>query len=328
MRVAVIGYGAIAARHIDLIRDMLPDGQLDLLVCRKRDEPLRPEHSWAEMTTDFARVLDFAPECAVIASPATRHVEQAARLAETGAHMLIEKPLSADTGGIDELIAATERRGLAVLVAYDMTYLRTLNHLADQVLSGAIGRVISVVAGVGQYLPQWRPHIDYRNSVSASASLGGGVLLELSHEIEYADRLIGGTRAIFCDSAVSGELDIDAEDCADILMEGSGGAAAMVHMDMLQRTPVRFCRVLGAEGSAELDFIRGDGSIRPSGGRPGFFDDSSEERGYAYREQIAHFLSCARGEAAPLIGLRRGRRVVELVEAARESAGRGVKVLV
>ncbi|MDR1470964.1 MAG: Gfo/Idh/MocA family oxidoreductase [Synergistaceae bacterium] len=330
MRVAVVGYGAIAARHIDIMEEMLGRGRLDLLVCRERDVPLRPEHGWARMTTDFGDVLDFAPRFAVVASPATKHAGQAARLAEIGAHMLIEKPLSASLDGIAELIDTAEARGLTVLVAYNMSYLKTLNHLMEQVRSGAVGRVISVMAEVGQYLPRWRPHIDYRASVSASSALGGGVLLELSHEVEYADRLLGGTRAVFCRSARSGDLDIDVEDSADILMEGAGGSTAMIHLDMLQRTPTRSCRVFGTDGAAELDLIQGTGSIRSScdGGSPRTFSGALEAPGCAYRDQMAHFLACVRGESEPLVGLRRGMRVVELVEAARRSAEKGERVLV
>jgi predicted dehydrogenase len=330
MRIAVTGYGAIAARHINIIKDTLGPGRFELLVCRERDVPLAPEHRWADMTTDFEDVLDFAPDCAVIASPATRHIEQAARLADIGAHLLIEKPLSVDLKGVDSLIGISEARGVAVLIGYNMAYLKTLDYLTGRIDSGVIGPVISIMAEVGQYLPQWRPHIDYRDSVSARSDLGGGALLELSHEIEYVDRLLGGTRTVFCNRAKSGLLDIDVEDSADILMEGVRGGTAIIHMNMLQKTPTRSCRVAGTDGVVTADIIAGEASIRLArgGGEEMGFKDASGDRGYVYREQMEHFFACARGESAPRVDCRRGRRVMELIAASRESAEGGAKILV
>jgi predicted dehydrogenase len=330
MRIAVTGYGSIARRHIDIIRSLIEGEPLDLLVCRERDLPLRPEHAWARVTTDFDEVVSFAPDRAVIASPAARHVEQALRLADVGTHMLIEKPLSAGLSGVDDLIRACERNNLAALTAYNMSCLEPLNRLIGMTGSGEIGSVISVFAEVGQYLPLWRPESDYRNTVSANSGLGGGVLLELSHEIEYVDRILGGTRSVFCHRSNSGILDMDAEDRADILMEGAGGATAAIHMNMLQKAVSRSCRVAGTEGVLSLDLIKNTIFIHSAGGgepRLCFQGEAGEGSG-TYREQMRRFLACARGESVPLVPLSRGRRVLELVLAAKESSDKGAVILV
>ncbi|MDR3355418.1 MAG: Gfo/Idh/MocA family oxidoreductase [Synergistaceae bacterium] len=328
MRIAVMGYGSIARRHIDIIAAMIGRESLDLLVCRERELPLRPEHAWARVTADFDDVVRFAPGMAVIASPATRHVEQALKLAGLGVHMLIEKPLSADLSGADDLIRSCEKNGAAALTAYNMNYLEPLNRVIDMITSGGIGEVISISAEVGQYLPLWRPEADYRSVVSANSSLGGGVLLELSHEIEYADRMLGGARSVSCVCSKSGILDMDAEDRADILLEGARGSTAAIHMNMLQKVVTRSCRAVGTEGVLTLDFIKNKIFVRSTDdAEPRLCFQSEEGEGNkAYVEQMRHFFSCARGESVPLVPLSRGARVVELVMAAKESSSKGMRI--
>ncbi|MDR1481061.1 MAG: Gfo/Idh/MocA family oxidoreductase [Synergistaceae bacterium] len=330
MRVAVIGYGSIARRHIGIIDSMIGRESIDLLVCRERELPLKPEHAWAGVTTDFDEVKRFAPDIAVLASPATKHIEQALAMADLGTHMLIEKPLSADLAGVDDLISSCEKNGVVVLIAYNMNYLVPLSRLAGMAGSGEIGGVISVFAEVGQYLPLWRPGADYRDTVSANSSLGGGVLLELSHEIEYADRLLGGARYVLCGRAKSGILDMDAEDRADIMLEGANGATAVIHMNMLQKAVTRSCRIAGTEGILSFDFMKNTIYIRLANDtEPRLrFQGEAGEGDRAYMEQMKHFLSCVRGESVPLVPLSRGRRVVELVLAAKESSDGGMRISV
>lgn len=311
MRVAVLGYGGIARRHLDLLQEMDFGEPLDVMVVRARSIPLNEEHGWAQLSQEMAVVLDFAPHCAIVASPASEHVRQAQALADIGTNLLIEKPLALDLSGVDRLIETARDNGLTLMVGYNMAFHNALSVFIEEVQAGKFGHLLAAQANVGQYLPDWRPHLDYRSSVSADASLGGGVIMELSHELEYVDRLIGGTAEIFCFSGSSGLLDIDVEDCADIMMKSPQGVVAHIHMDMLQKEPFRACLVSGSAGSASLDILR-----------------AAAERSKMYRDQLAHFFKCVKGQAVPLVPGSRGRRIVELILAAKESAEKGRRVKV
>lgn len=323
MKLAVLGYGSIAKRHLENLAARLPGARA--LVLRGGSEPLEPAHSWAGQARTLEEVLAFAPDLAVVASPASVHVEQATALALAGAHLLIEKPLALGLAGVRELIAICEAKGLTLLVGYNMAYLRPLAELADIAASGAIGQVLSLRADVGQYLPDWRPRADYRRTVSASEELGGGVLFELSHEIEYADRLIGGTARVFCASHNTGLLDVDVQDCADLMLQNARGAVASVHMNMTQKAPRRSCFVTGSEGVLGLDFAEGIIRLRRSGGvKWRVVSDCSAAGGAeSYIAEADDFLACVRSGAEPRCGGRRGARVLELILAARQSALEG-----
>jgi predicted dehydrogenase len=148
--------------------------------------------------------------------PASIHLSHAHEAAAAGAHLFIEKPLANTADGIPSLLAECRAKGLTVLVAYNFRFYPPLQILRDAVLSGRIGRVVSVRAEVGQYLPDWRPGADYRQGVTARAELGGGALLELSHEIDYIRWIIGEVTAVGARVARLGNLEIDVEDVAEI----------------------------------------------------------------------------------------------------------------
>jgi predicted dehydrogenase len=89
--------------------------------------------------------------------------------------------------------------------------------------SNAIGKIISVNAFVGQYLPQWRSYEDHRKGMSAKKETGGGVLLDLVHEFEYLYRLFGEVDSVTCYTTNTGALEIETEENADVLFKFKSG---------------------------------------------------------------------------------------------------------
>ena len=115
---------------------------------------------------------------------------------------------------------------------------------------------------VGQYLPDWRPEVDYRTTVTASRSLGGGPLLELSHELDLARALLGMPVSVSAHLARVGDLAIDTEDTADLILRHASRqtgrpAVSSIHLDILQQPLRRELRLTGTEGTLQLDLAAG-----------------------------------------------------------------------
>ena len=98
-----------------------------------------------------------------------------------------------------------------------------------------MGEIISLEAHVGSYLPDWRPQKDYKESVSARAELGGGVLLELSHELDYIRWFFGGIDSVIAVLKNSNILGLDVEDGADLILKSSKGLHISLHLDFNSR---------------------------------------------------------------------------------------------
>jgi predicted dehydrogenase len=194
--------------------------------------------------------------------------------------------------------------------------------------AGEIGKPLSLSAEVGQYLPDWRPQQDYRKGVSARKDLGGGALLELSHELDYVRWLMGDVASVSSRLTKQSNLEIDVEDSADLILEFTNEVVGTVHLDMVRQPPARNCVVSGSEGTAEWDGP-GSGSRIWSAKTREWRDLSSgsADRNDMYMAELRQFLACMAGEEEVVTTGIDGKRVLELILAARESSEFG-KVVV
>jgi predicted dehydrogenase len=323
MRALVVGLGSIGRRHLGNLRQVAPDAEITLL---RHDRSVPTPEDAAKLADRIVYRLEDALEerldCAVIASPAPFHVALATALAERGVHLLVEKPLSHRLDGVDALIDTCRRRGCVLLVGYVLRYHPSLRAAHEAIRRGAVGRVLSLRAEVGQYLPDWRPASDYRQTVSARRDLGGGALLELSHEIDYARWLAGEVTSVFAYTAHASDLEIDVEDLAEIVLRFSGGAIGSIHVDMVQACQTRSCRVIGTEGTLVCDVVAGQVRLytRQTKQWADLLPRAAPAGNDLYLTQMRHFLDCAAGRAEPRVTGEDGKRALQIALAARDSA--------
>src|SRR5882762_6465801 len=215
-RLLIVGLGSIGRRHARLARDLVPN--LQIVALRHRDRPDAGEPGIDHCVSSLAEALRFCPQAAVVANPASHHLEVAMDLARAGVHLLVEKPISNATCGVAELIEECRVRRLTLMIGYNLRFLPSLMRFRELVEGRRVGRVLSARAEVGQFLPSWRPGSDYRQTVSARTELGGGVLLELSHEIDYLRWLFGEVEWVSAVERRQSALEIDVEDTAHLVL--------------------------------------------------------------------------------------------------------------
>lgn len=329
-RLLVVSAGSIGRRHLRVARELLPGAEIAVLRRPETAEDPAPEgadHQFGEM----AAALDFAPQIAIVASPAPFRIAAAAALYANGAHLLLEKPLAADPAAARDFVAVASGSGQGpiVRVGYNLRFAPLLAAARAALTEGKIGTPCLARFEVGQYLPDWRPGADYRIGVSAQSALGGGALLELSHEIDLALWMLGPPKTIAASVGRVGRLAIDVEDHATIVMDRPGLSTAL-HLDFLQRVPRRRLMVVGDAATLEVDMIAQSGVLRrPSGDNPlAAVKPSSGDN--AYLRQLDAFCAAAlpgyspRYGAAPLgAGLAEAMAALEIVETARQSAQQG-----
>jgi predicted dehydrogenase len=282
---------------------------------------------------DLEAALENKPVCAIVANPASMHEETGLALAKAGVHLLVEKPLTDSMKGVDRLISVCETNNLVLMVAYVLRFNEGLNVFRQAVLDGRIGRVLSFRAEVGQYLPDWRPGSDYRTSVSARKELGGGALLELSHELDYICWIFGQVKTVSADLKNTGLLDIDVEDLVDGILEveteDGSTIVGTVHLDMLQRAPYRSCRAIGEAGTIEWNAIEGtvccfDANLKTW---QTLYYSTSTDRNELYTRQIKSFLNAVQHTQAAVVAGEDGKAVLKIIEAIRESAASRKQVI-
>lgn len=322
-RIVVVGLGSIGHRHLRFARELFPDA--DIRVLRHQSSGLTPKYANG-IFFRLEEALHFAPQIAVIASPAVFHIEIAQSFATNGTHLFIEKPLSATSSGVPILLETCDMQGLVLMVGYNLRFFSSLDYFRSQVRQNRIGRVLSVRAEVGKYLPSWRPEFDYRQGVSARQELGGGALLELSHEIDYLRWIFGEVDWVKATLGRQSDLEINVEDTAHLILgfmpnENGRRLIATLNMDFIRHDDVRMCVAIGESGSLRWNGLTGAVELLEAGAKEWrMIFCKSQQRDESYLIQWQHFLACIRKQSSPLVSGEDGLRVVQIIEAAREAA--------
>jgi glutamate-1-semialdehyde aminotransferase/spore coat polysaccharide biosynthesis protein SpsF (cytidylyltransferase family)/predicted dehydrogenase len=322
-RALVVGCGSIGRRHARNLKSL---GVEQLGFCDTSPEALKQcrEELNGEIFSDYGQALQkFKPDIALICTPPVYHVEEALAALQAQAHVFIEKPLSHESSGIQVLIAEARRRDRNVQIGYNMRFHPGLKILKELIDSGKIGRVLWLNAEAGQYLPDWRPWQHYRESYSARHELGGGIILDGSHELDYICWLLGRPTEVLCRAEHLSSLDVDVEDSAWIYLSFPEKRRAELHLDFVQRVYARTCKVVGETGTAIWDFnlqeVRWFSSEQPGWNSIPYIFEAND----MYVAEMRHFLKSLGTGTGPMIDLEQGRDVIRVVEAAKKSSEEG-----
>jgi predicted dehydrogenase len=205
-----------------------------------------------------------------------------------------------------------------------------LRRLRELLAARVVGRLVSVRILVGEYLPAWHRYEDYRELYAGRRDLGGGVILTQIHELDYLAWLFGQPARVFALGGHLGDLEIDVEDTASLLLEchvEGRPVPVHLHQDYLRRPPARTCEVIGEDGRVEVDFHALAVRVVDAEGRATETTSFAEfDRNDLFVEEMAHFLACVRREAAPHVTVAEGARSLRLALAARESLETGAVV--
>lgn len=327
MHVLLVSLGSIGERHLANLRKLRPDASVSLLHLHRSQGDEDPRHDRVDRVLyDLDTALDADPDAGIVASPAHEHVRVARALAASGIPALVEKPLAIDPSQGRALVEELNDSEAFVAVGYTFRFHPAIRALKDAVDDGAIGDLRYVRAEAGQYLPTWRPG-DYRETVSARRDLGGGALLELSHEIDYVRWIAGEVHAVRAHTGRLSDLDIDVEDTAELVLELDDGLVASVHLDMIQRSPVRRCRLVGSEATATWRSSEQAVTLRgPDGESERLASTAGFDRNDMYNQELEAFLDCVDGGSQPLVTAQDGLETLRVVDAARHSAENGRRV--
>lgn len=219
-KILIVGFGSIGKRHLKIAETIFPNA--DIRILRSGTSRGTESNISDKFLLNIEDALNFCPQISVIANPAPFHLDVAIKLAKIGSNLLIEKPIAESSSRIIELMDAASSQNVQVLIGYNLRYLSSLQYFRRLIQGGELGRIFSVRSEVGQYLPSWRKDIDYRDAVSGKSSLGGGVLLELSHEIDYLVWIFGRIKWVSAIIRRQSELEIDVEDVGHLLIEFDG----------------------------------------------------------------------------------------------------------
>jgi len=328
MRFLVVGCGSIGERHIMNLKKVAPHSIIDVYDSNcERLEEIKQKYSVIKVEES---VLDSNKyDCVLVCTPPVLHIKIAIRALLAGSNVFIEKPLSHNLLNIEKLKTLATRRKLLVFVGYNFRFNKGINTVKQILKECRLGKVIHISAYYGQYLPDWRPWQDYKKSYTARKDLGGGIIHDASHELDYVIWLLGKPASIQSQSALTDILSADTEAVADILLTFKENLLAYIHIDFIRREYRRAFEILCENGI--IQWSLSDSAVR-------LFDASTkrwsvielrEEINDMYLEEMKHFIKCIRdGKKSNAIDIDNGISTLRLSNAVFESSISGKRLSV
>jgi predicted dehydrogenase len=317
--IAVIGLGSISNRHRENIRLKFPLACIYALSSsgRKIDEKVTNCDVVCETIEELLCIdLDFV----VVASPASHHALHSLPFIKKSIPVLIEKPLCIDSKTANELIMAQKSSGGIVCVAYCLRYLESLIQLKSMIDNNELGRIYQVSVHVGQNLNDWRPDVALENTVSANRKLGGGVLNELSHEIDYMMWIFGHLTQHGAILSHTNSFNIDVEDIADVLLSNSQGISFQLHLDFIQKKAQRYCQILCEKGRIDVNLIDDTITLTNKESITYLLEDRVVSANDKYIDMLDDFIINISGQSHTCISLDQGVNTVMMIESIRNNA--------
>ncbi|MEI8011136.1 MAG: Gfo/Idh/MocA family oxidoreductase [Candidatus Omnitrophota bacterium] len=245
LRVLICGLGSIGTRHARILKENFSFELGALRFSGKgNDLGLREFYSWGE-------AAQFVPDIVFVTNATGAHIPAAWRAAQLGAAIFLEKPVSDSMQGVARLEQLCRKQQVCY-VAYPLRFLPVVQQ-AKKFLEGK--KILYGRAVCASYLPDWRPGRDPRQCYSAVCALGGGVILDLSHEFDTMTYLMGPVVDIHGIKGRALDITLDAEDFADALMTFKNGVYASVHIDFMSRKVERAFHIDFDGGYVDGDLI-------------------------------------------------------------------------
>jgi len=295
MKALIIGYGSIGSRHARVLEKL----GCKVGVVSRREIDFEPHYRNLKFAID-----EWNPDYVVIANKTKEHYPSLLELTRLGFEgtVFVEKPLFIDVreAPVDQFEN--------IFVGYNMRFSPLIQKLRDEIRGK---RVISVQAYAGQYLPDWRPQRDYRLSYSSKKVEGGGVLRDLSHELDLLTWLLGGWKSVAALGGHFSDLEIDSDDVFSLMMITPRCPAVSVQLNYLDKIGHRKVMINTDRDFMKLDFINKTFQV----------DDRVES--FKFGRDLTYLLqheAILNKDFKNLCSYKHGLDVMLLIQAAEESA--------
>ncbi len=168
---------------------------------------------------------------------------------EAGIPVLLEKPLAAHLADGLRLDHALKKSSVGVLLGYTWRWWPALARARELIREGSVGTVRHVQFNMAAHLADWHPWERYQDFFMASKAQGGGALLDESHWLDLMVWFFGMPTRLFARVGRISDLQIETDDCVDMVVEYGGGMRVTLHLDLIARPHDKSIRFVGERGT-------------------------------------------------------------------------------
>jgi predicted dehydrogenase len=235
----IFGYGSIGKKYHKFLKNIYPKNKIYIYSRRKI--------LLKNYTNILSYIVKLNPTHILICSKTKDHYRDLSFFEKNfkNKKILIEKPLF-------DRFYNTNFKNNIIYVGYNLRFDSVVEFIKKKIKNK---RIWSANLLCGSYLPEWRKNIKYQHSYSAKKKEGGGVVLDLSHEFDYAQFLFGKLNYNYSNIKKASDLLIDSEDCCNFFATTNKGINLNIHLNYYSRISYRRIFISGKNVSIEADIL-------------------------------------------------------------------------
>ncbi len=249
MKILIIGLGSIAKKHVKAINEIVPNSDIYAL----RSSLNAVEIEGVKNVFSIEDCTDVTYDFVIISNPTSEHYNVIKLCSKLGVPMFIEKPLFSEINqNTEELIKEISTSSIKTYIACNLRFLESLSFLKSKIVHE---RVEEVNVYCGSYLPDWRPNVDFRTIYSANIEMGGGVHIDLIHELDYVYWFFGTPISTVSNFSNTSSLAISANDYANYLWKYAGFNVSII-LNYYRKRAKREIEVVTNEAIYKVDLLK------------------------------------------------------------------------
>ena len=239
IKISIIGFGSAGERHTRILKKNF--GIKDIVIISKRKstnlKSFKKINHLKKLRIDYF----------VVSSKTSDHLSNIKFIERnfSNKNVLIEKPLFHKP-------SLFEGKKNNYFIGYNLRFNPLLQFLKDDIKNKNIYN-IKVICN--SYLPSWRNNIKSKNSYSSSKKYGGGVISDLSHEIDYIRWIFGEFKINYSEKGRLSNLTNTSEDY--LHLKGKIKKSNLsIDLNYFSRIPKRQIFIDGKNFSIVVDLIK------------------------------------------------------------------------
>ncbi len=314
MNILLIGSGSIGKRHATNLLEQIADAKFYILKHQRQSDPFAESisaeiiHSWNDVPSNI--------DLAILANPSACHANHIEKIIENRIPAYLEKPLVTTRADLNRIrsVLSNDDYQQPTMMGCNLRYLPSIQKIKASLERGDIGQCCRALFEVGQYLPLWREGQDYRASYSANPDLGGGVIFDLSHELDLTRFILGDLEVMSSQTGHLSHLEIKSEDTAVIHLARPQGPFVSVHLDYVSRVTTRNIKLVGDQGTLIWDLPK-QKLILEKPNETIVLAENAEEFNvkHTYKTAMNELLQCIRDGTQTSQSIHEGMRTTELL---------------
>ena len=321
---AVIGTGNIALRHINNIKKNKKNSIIT--VCKRSNSKFNQK--LIKASNNFTNNINMikpktSKSIAIISSPASYHIDDSIVMAKNGFHLLIEKPMATDKNKTKNLISLCKKNKLKTLIGYNLRFLDNIIRLKKIIKDKKYGKIHHVHIYVGSNYKTWRDN-NYLHSVSHSKKLGGGVVNELSHEIDYMIYLFNQPDKIMAFTHKEDKNNAVEKKVICLFEYKKLNFHITMHLNMISDKNNRYCLIETDKFSIKLDLVKN--KLLLSDNKSSIKKNKINDMNQTYVDELNHLHKCINSNKETKCNLVNGIPTLNTILAIKKSLKNKMKV--